>query len=370
MTVVANNRIRFMDNNFASLARLTDYGSAKSGYPVANIFDVNRSKKWVSDHCFVIDSTNNKIYINDGSDKIVTLTSGKYSGTSLAVHIATQLNAASSSWSVAYSLTTYIFTISRGASATLRLSQTTSSTWNTLGYLLITDQVGTSFPAQAPRIHSEEYFIFDMGFARPIDFVALISPIDGEFGISTGATITVQGSNLNNFITPAITFTVPVYETGAFKFIDDQFSTYRYWKVKIYDPGNTTGEISFSHIYLGDYETITQSNVAVGFEMVENDLTVASSAESGKLYFDEGIKYTGFNTLGLGGINLADKDKLIKMWQKLGRSTPLYVSLDPTVAVSTQLKDLTKFVYFNDQPIFTQVINNVWSMAFAVREVI
>lgn len=370
MTVTTNHRIRFAENNLASTTYLTNTPGYLTGYSYTNIFDTNRSKKWISNHNFTIDDTNNKIYINDGSDKTITLTNANYTGTTLATHIAAKLNASSANWSCSYSLTTYRFTISNTGSVTLKLATTTSSTWNTLGYLLVADQTGTSFVGQAPRIHSEESFYFDFGVARPIDFIALISPINEPFGISSGAIITLYGSNLNFFSSPAVTINIPVYETGAFKFVDDVFSTYRYWKLKIYDPMNTTGYVSFSHLYLGDYLTITQSNVANGFVEVQNDLTSQSPMESGKIYFDQGNQYLEFNSLSIGVITLEDKDAILRMWKQLGRSTPFYLSLDPTAVVSTDVSDVTKFCYFNEQPIFTQIIRDIWSVSFSAREVI
>lgn len=370
MTAVTNHRIRFCENNIALSQYLTNTPSFTTGYSYLNVFDVNRSKKWISNNNFSIDSTNNKIYINDGSDKTITLTTANYTGTTLASHIQTQLNASSSGWTVTYNTSTYLFTISRGSSATLRFSVTTSSTWNDLGYLFTTNQNGTSFVSHSPRIHNYEFFNFDFGVPRPIDFIALISPVDESFGISSYATIELRGSNFALFNSPAVTITVPIFESGAFKFEDNQFSAYRYWQLRIKDQMNTTGVISFSHLFLGDYETISQSNVSIGIEQIENDLTVQSPAESGKLYFDEGNKYSQFNNLSISAMSLSDKDKLLRLWRKLGRSTPFYISIDPTTCTSTELGDLTKFCYFTDQPIFTHLIFNLWSLGFSVREVI
>ncbi|MGV8130686.1 MAG: hypothetical protein ACP5N7_01125 [Candidatus Pacearchaeota archaeon] len=368
--ITTNYRARFSDNNFASSAYLTEYSSYKTGYSYLNIFDTNRSKKWVSNYCFVIDSTNNKIYINDSIDKTITLTSSKYSATTLATHITSQLNAASSNWTCSYSSTTRLFTISRTTSATLRFSQTANAAWNSLGYVITSDQTATSFVAQLPRIHTEEYFIFDLKEEKPIDFIALISPIDEIFGISKAATITLEGSNLNYFTSPAISINIPIYDNGAFKFIDDQYSTYRYWRLRINDQMNDAGEISFSHLYLGDYTTITQSNISIGIEEIENDTTTQTSAESGKLYFDENLKYTEFNSLAIDSIRLADKTTLLDMWSRIGKSTPFYISIDPTACASNDVSSTTRFVYFNNMPSFKHIIYDIWSMSFSVREVI
>jgi hypothetical protein len=371
MSETTNHRVRFAENNIALEEYLIDYSSENSTYPIENLLNDNRSLKWRSNFNFTIDDSNKNIFINDGSNVTVDLTPGKYSATSLASHIQTRLNVLSSGWSCSYSSTTYRFTIARGSSATLRLSQTTSSTWNILGYLTNVDIVGTSFPAHAARIHSEEYLEFDFQIQRPVDFIAMICPINEIFGLSQDAEITVEFANLPNaWSAPALSVTVPVKTKGAFKFIDGDDSAFRYARVVIRDRENNSGYIELSHLYLGDYVTIDNSNINNGFEIVEEDLSSSSPSDSGKRYFDEGLKYTTFNNTALGVFDIDSKDKIFRMWEKLGLTKSFYVSLDPRVLCSTEIDDLTKFMQFNSKPNFRHVIYDKWTCSFTLREVI
>jgi hypothetical protein len=370
MTQTTNYRVRFCENNYVSLDSMIAYSSQKSGFPASNILNINRSQKWVSNRNFTIGPNNKFIYINDGSDIDVELTEGNYQVDDLLLHIINRLNTLSNNWSGIYYYSTGIFNLSNTGTVTMRFSEQTSSTWNTLGYLLTTDQSGISFDSQAPRIHSEEFFIFDFGVSRPVDFVALIGPATRGLGLSMNATITLEASNLSFFSSPALSVTVPIEGNGAFRFLDDVYSTYRYWKIKIEDPMNTTGEVSFSNLYLGDYETVEQTNISFGIEENEVDLTTQTVAESGRVFFDIGNRYTSFNNLSIGIMDLEEKEKIMRMWKKNGAAMPFYISLDPKEQITNDLGSLTRFVYFSGQPIFNHIIYKLWSASFALREVV
>jgi hypothetical protein len=242
-----------------------------------------------------------------------------------------------------------------------------------MGYLTIIDLVGTSFVSQAPRIHSEEYLIFDFGIPRPVDFLAIISPINENLGISLGATITLMGANVPNaWDAPAMSISIPVSSKGAFKFIDDQDSSYRYFKLKIVDRENNLGFIEASHLYMGDYVTIDDpnGNITNGFQVIEEDLSSSVMTESGRMYFDSNTKLTNFDNTSVAIFNDSTKNTIMELWEKLGKTTPFYVSLDPKVVASQDIQDLTRFVYFKSQPIFSHIIYNKWSCSFSLREVV
>ena len=94
--------VRFCQNNFlgASYATLT-FTSAASGAAGANSVLPERHKRWIPNGHFEVTSSNNTVYINDGSNKTVTLTVASYtSGSALASHIQTQLNVSSTLWTL------------------------------------------------------------------------------------------------------------------------------------------------------------------------------------------------------------------------------------------------------------------------------
>lgn len=137
MAIVDNHRIRFMRNNLISLSvNSFTFSSETTGFEAANVLNTNRSETWKPSGNFTIDSTNNIIYINDGSNKDIAITEGNYATPDLmATEIQTKLNASSSNWTVSYDTGggTFKFTISNTSSVTLRLSSTTNAVWDTIG---------------------------------------------------------------------------------------------------------------------------------------------------------------------------------------------------------------------------------------------
>lgn len=140
---------KFMWNNFAAQPETTKtFSSQASGYPFTNVVDPLRSRVWRTAGNFTITDANNKIYIDDGAGKTVTLTNGNYTAATLASHIQAQLNAASSGWTVAY--TSNKFTLTNSGSVTviwgsLTIEQPNNDGWSGLGVVNPNFIIGNTF---------------------------------------------------------------------------------------------------------------------------------------------------------------------------------------------------------------------------------
>jgi len=374
-------KIRFMANNFAELTNnAITYSSQLSGFPASNVVNKTRTKVWKPSGNFdIVADSNDKLYINDGSNKTVTITAGAYATpTALATQIQTDLNAASSNWTVTYDGTTtptYKFTISNSGSVTLRQTQTTNAIWDTLGYIGTTDDVGTSFEADAQRNHTSEYLRFDFGYQAPLEFFALVSPLDEIFSLTQNASLRLLADNMDNdtqWLTPALDITLTVTEAGVFKFFDDLTSGYRYWRVEIIDRENPLGPqgLNFGHMYLGDYITLTERNIGNGFTKNIQDPSVVLSSENGNLFFDKKMKYQTFEGLSIQFMNRVDRLELEQFFYDYGTTKPFYISLDPSIAMSSDISELTKYVVFSSMPVVTHVRYDIYSVQFSVRELI
>lgn len=370
-----NHRIRFMQNNFAKLTNAQiEYSSELPSFPFTNSTNPFRSRVWKTSGFFeiVLDS-NDKLYINDGSDKTITLTGSFTTPALFASYLQTQLNAASSGWTVSYSSTTFSFQISRTSSATLRLSQTTNAVWDTIGFTTTTDLVGTSFDADQQRNHTEERVTFDLGYNATINFFAMIGPLDELFSISADATITLMASNLNLWDNPPLSVNISVTSKGAMRFLDDLGDTgYRFWRVRVVDRLAIAGPtaMSIGVLYLGDYLTLSNRNISVGFGTDTIDPSTITESESGALHFDTRTKYTKFSSASIGLLDRDDKDNLKQMFDVLGKTTPFFVSIDPTLCISNGLDEFTKYVIFGSEPSFNHVIRDIFSMTLEFREVV
>lgn len=379
--MAACSKIRFMNNNFAEITtNAILYSSQLASFPASNVVNKTRTKVWKpSGHFEIIADSNDKLYINDGANKTVTITAGAYTTPdALATQIQTDLNAASSNWTVTYdgvATPTYRFTISNTSSVTLRLTQTTNAIWDTLGYVGTADEVGTSFDADAPRNHTSEYLRLDFGYQAPMEFFAFISPLDEIFSLTQNATLNLKADNIDdatNWLTPALDITLTPTELGVYKFFDEVTSGYRYWRIEIVDKENPIGPngFNFGHLYLGDYITLTERNVGTGFTKNIEDPSSSISSESGNLFFDKKMKYHTFSNLSMQFLPRADRLELEQFFFDYGTTKPFYISLDPSVAMSSDISELTKYVVFDGMPNITHFRSDIYNVQFSVRELI
>lgn len=372
---VRNHRIRLAANSYIkNLAsdRVT-YSSQLSSFPYSNSQLDLRAKVYKFGGRFTISASNKEIYINDGSDKTVSLTVGEYTTpVLLASHIQTQLNASSSNWTCTYSTTTFKFTIAHTGSAVLRLSQTTNSIWSTIGFTTNIDLTNTSFTADQIRVHTTESIIWDLGASSNITFFAIIGLINETFNISSSATCKLYANSLNSWTAPPLDVTLTRSDKGIFHFLDDlTTSTYRWWKFELTDISNTLGpNISLSHIYLGDYVTFLERDVAHGYNKTMIDPSTVTTAESGALYFDTKSKFASFSELRLDILKRADKDALESLFYRTGKTIPFYCSIDPLSYYTDTIDELTKFVYFSSEPNFIHTFRDMFSTSLNLREAV
>lgn len=372
MTITTNCNVRFLDNNYAEDATTT-YSSQLTAYLFSNALNKFRSRIWKPAGNFTITSSNNSIYINDGSNKTITLTSGNYTYSTLASHIQTQLNTSSTLWTCTYSSTTFKFTIAHTGSATLRFTQTTNAVWSTLGYLGSSDVAGTSWVADAQRNHTSEYITFDLTTNPEITAFCLIGPLEKIFTISPTATLKLYANNINDFTAPALTTTLSRTDGGIFQFMDDiADSAYRYWKFELIDLDNPLGPEGFeiSHVYLGDYTTLTNRNISRGFQKSFIDNSESLESESGALFFNEKIKYLTLDNMDMIQLSKEDRATLENVFNINGKHTPFYISVDPRLEISNSIDELTRYVIFNQDFKLNHIISDRFNLSFSVREVL
>lgn len=386
MSAPTNPRIRFMANNLAALYKNSlTYSSQTTGFEAENALDEFRSNVWkASGHFEISDGSvsydldqNDQIYINDGTNKTITITAGHYTTpAALATQIQTNLNASSSNWTVTYDSNggTYKFTIANSGSVTLRLSQTTNSIWDTIGYTSTTDQVGTSFPANEQRNHTSEYLRFDMGYQSEMTFIGCIGDVSETFGLSSQAVVTLKGNNIDtNWGSPDFEKTLTVTDKGIYDWNDTvSDARYRYWRFEYEDKYNSTSgpNIEIGNLYLGSYDYLTNRNVTIGFNDILLDPSIASESEAGVRYFDRRTKYSNFTNLSIPYMDDTDKQVIKDLFKSVGVTTPFFVSIDPLLGVSDDITDFTKFVIFNSPPIIQNVRSCRWSTVLDLVEVI
>jgi len=195
---------RYMTNNLVPGASYRTFSSENATYPFTNVIHNNRGKYWSPGGSFLIDSTNNIIYFNDGANQSATITAARYTtGAALATEIQTQMNAVSSSWVVSYNTSQNKFNFARTGTAVLRMSQQTNAIWDTIGFVGTTDKtIGFNLLSDELRNHTDEFVRIDLGVQTEVKFIGFIGPANEVFSLSQSATITIEGNNVDVWTAP------------------------------------------------------------------------------------------------------------------------------------------------------------------------
>jgi hypothetical protein len=362
-----------MTNNLISSASFYSASSALSIAPVTNTQEQRRSKLWIPQgYFFVTTGIDDKIYFNDGANKSATITGGAYtSPAALVTEIQTQMNAVSSNWVVSFT-TEFKFQITRSAgNAILRTSVTTTAIWDLIGFNTGADRSSLPFLADEQRNHSEEWFLIDFGVITAFDFVGIVAPIDETFGLSSTATVRVQANNVNVWTAPPLDELVSDFdERGLFHFVQAANNYYRYVRWQYVDKFNPLGNqgLGFGYIYIGNYSVLDSSNIARGFVKQMVDPTKSVVSASGAQYFDTRTPYQSFNSMQIQLPDAAERLELEQAFRDFSVHTPMFISLDPDKAISTNMRELTVFGFLQSPPTVTHVFLDYYNININFRE--
>lgn len=383
--VVTNNNIRICENNLGELSDSSGFtvSSEQTAYPKANAISRFRNEQYRANGNFTLNSTNTALRIRVGANSTtIALTAGNYNYETLASHISTSLNNNSTGWSATYDLSggTYKFRITRSSSATLLLSQNTNAIWNTIGFTGTSDLTDTSFTADEQRNHTKEYVQFDLGYEANVTTFFCIGSLSEKFSISSDATILLKANNINDetqWESPPLEINLAEYrsDAGIYLFLDSllEDTRYRFWRFHIEDKYNHQGPLEcvrISNIYLGDYIYLNNRNIQNGFAKTVIDPTERSESEAGSLYWDTKTKYTIISSAGFAFIDKDDRETLERLYNRIGTSTPIYISIDPNLKITNELSDMTFFCVYNEAPTMSHVIFDKFNYLISFRELI
>jgi hypothetical protein len=356
MRIMANNLLDTGYNSFA-------VSSVADGFFEEDLTLPERSRHFKFGGRFTIDATNKKIYVNGVT---YNLTVGEYNTPAdLAAHITTVITAqgVTCSWSAG----NFVFT--KGSSFTLNLATTTDAVWETIGLIDGVNQSGTSISSDMPRYHyPNESFVIDFGYQAPLGFIALIGDLTQELKIPEGATITLQANNVNDFTSPPVDKTLTWTKRGVFGFIDDvDGDGWRYVKLILdYKSGPYHAEIGY--LYIGDYFSFQDRNVSNGIDIGFVDTSMVSDSDDGQQFTNQKASYRKFEGLQVGLALPANVNLLKHLFYLKQMSVPFFVALDPTLAISETLDDMTFFCKFSKEPTGKHVQGRFFDLGFELKE--
>ena len=374
-----NHRIRFGFNNLAEETTPT-VSSEDTNFPFSNALNEARYKQWQPTGAFEITTSNQKLYLDDGSAYEITLDVATYTTADLlATEIQTKINASGIgvTATVTYNSTTRRFDFSFTGSVTMSISNQTNAVWDTIGFVVASDIVGTSASADEIRIHTSEKAVFDFGYPAEISMFTILPPSGDTLGLTGSATVTLKANNVNDFTTPQYTKTATVTDSGVFEFLDttdndDDLPAFRYWQMEMIDRTNPLGtdSITVSHVYLGTYLTVSSRNVQSLFDKSSTDPSIVVQSDSGAKYYDLRTKFKSYQGMEMLYLEASDRREVEDFIQQVGITTPFYLVLDPTQIASASSDELLIYGTFTSLPAVTHVKKDVYSVRMDVEEVL
>lgn len=368
-----NKAMRFMANNFLETGLISFYVSSSAyGYSTYDMLDSKqRTKVFKFGGRFLIEAgVNDKLYLNGNT---YTIPASNYtSGNDLATAIASTIGGGVS---VYYGIGGDFVFVGDSAPLTINTSQTVNAIWETIGFTTGADSgphaIGVENHANMTRRHwPYEEITVDLGYSAPIGFIGMVTDLAEEFKIPLGAEIRIQANTVNNFTAPPLDQIIPIYKTGAFKFIDDIAATvFRYVKITIKCPtADDNPEIGY--LYVGDYASFPERNISTGFEMTHEDRSMLSSADDGQIYANDRTPLRVYSSLEVGLAKPECAAFLKDIYMKKQLSTPFFVALDPKMYLSDSFDEHLALVRFSTPPKYKHILRNLYEMSFELREAI
>jgi hypothetical protein len=205
----------------------------------------------------------------------------------------------------------------------------------------------------------------------------VICPIDEALFLSAAGSITIEANDVDVWESPPLSRELTASDLGAFVFLDDldeDDRIYRYWRIKIADPMNQALDegvgYNIGHIYVGDYRTVTTSNIARGFSKRKNDPSLIGTSINGTTYANLKSKYRSFSDMNIDNLRGDEHRVLEQVFHDLGNGRPFYVSLDPLLEVSATLDEMTFYAYFGEEPTIAHVFRDYYRWNFTLREAV
>jgi len=370
MPINTSGQIRFMAENLLQTGLTSIVKSSEDpSFPYTNAIGNFRSRPMKFTGRFEITALNNKLYFNDGANRVATVAVGEYTTRALlATAIQTAMNAVSSGYLVTWNSTARKFVIN-GTARVLQLSNQTNAIWVTIGFVAIADTASlTAQSADETRLHwPYEFLKFDFGYYPDIGFFALIADSSKVLNISPMANVIIEANTIDDFTSPPVSIALTRADRGFFKFFDDDDYTHRFWRLRIED-NFSPDEIEIGHLYLGEFTKFADHYNAQGGINGEDDRSDISESESGQIYSFQKASQRIYESISLQALDVVDMDFLKNLFKRIGVRDPFFISIDPKLEITSALDETTFFCKIEESIKFTHITRNLYNTEFKIKE--
>lgn len=361
----------------------TTYGvtstSEDSDFPASNLQDPRRAKVWHSSGHFVIDSTNNALDFAEPSGGVelnATISSGTYTPSELATEIKTQLDATGGgTYSVSYSDSTGKWTITydSGGDPDFDLlwstgTNTATSIGDTLGFDTSSDDTAAlTYTGDSIAIHTLERVVFDLkSSALGVDSAVVLFPYTGS-QLTSSATVTLKANATNGgWDSPSLSQSLTLDEqSGVYSHFFTSDENYRYWAVEIVDPENPDLYVSLGNVAIASATNLDRAP-ASGFTYRLRDTSDLSENDFGVRFFDTRPTFQELD-FDMPLLTYQQAETLMDIFNRIGRQTPVIVSLDTTEQIFDKDRILI-YGHLQGDMSFQHRVRNIFDLSLSIEE--
>jgi hypothetical protein len=371
---------RWLDSNFVDIDILAnnDVSSEQAAFPIENAFNTNRrSKVWRSNGYYEVTASNNVIIFREtggGPDLTATLTVGNYLRAALLTEIKAALElTGASTYTVTFNSNFKFVMASNGAGGggvfQLRGSSGSFTALDLLGLDAVDLTGSLTYTADAARIHTSEWILWDMGIAtNPTNFV-LIDARNEPLKFSPTATVKLEGNHTNNFSSPVFSTTLTYDDRLLHHFNDTGIAAtaLRYWRVQFIDKANPNGFVQVGAFYLGNFYSPTRGRVQFPIKITEIDRTNTIYSEGGQT-FSELRPKTNRLDIDYFGLTKQEKEELERIFETFGKGLPFFISADTDAVYGSSRQYHIRYVKFSSETSYELIRPNIFRMSISLEE--
>jgi hypothetical protein len=375
------SNVRVWNDNFIDTDVVFNsfFSSEQTAFPTLNIYNKQRrSKVWRSNGYWKIPDAANSIVFREttGVDLTATLASTEFtSGTSFRAAIKAALElVGASTYTVSLDVSTQKIKIASdgsGGSGIFELRWVSAPLMaDILGFDETVNLSGAlNYVADDLRIHTSEWFVWDMGISSNPKALAIIGPRNLPIKISPSAIITLQGNETNVWTSPSYEQELTYNDEVILLTSDAGLHTeaLRYWRLEIVDRDNPNYFIEIGSIYLGNFYTPTRGAVQFPLSSAPVDRSTTIFSESGQTFSDIREKAQTFD-LDWSALTSPEMEELLEVFDDFGTSLPFFIQLDPIGVFSSSENYYTRYVKFESEPRYRLTSPNFFETSWNLRE--
>lgn len=204
--------------------------------------------------------------------------------------------------------------------------------------------------------------VFDLQFVANVTCVLGVGHSINGLGFTT---CLIEANPLDVWTSPGFSHTMTDIDAGN-NFASAFFSaqSFRYWRLTF---GGVSDYAEIGKLFIGDYLSFDNNNVAIGFQHGKRDLSTTVKGRYDQRFIDTITDVKTFKgTIGL--MTIAEQSDMADVLDYCGTSNPLWFIPDPDQVIVSDKDRLAGYYYLVERPPFTNDFFGLYSVTFDLEE--